>query len=48
MKTRLKAIEALNESELENNKIVVRESVPGPPKPKTKRPFDPNRRTEKQ
>ena len=26
--TRLKAIEALNESELENNKIVVRESVP--------------------
>ena len=41
-----KAIEALNESELENNKIVVRESVPGPPKPKTKRPFDPNRRTE--
>jgi len=45
-----KAIEALNESELEGNKIVVRESVPGPAKskPKSKRPFDPNKRTEKQ
>ncbi|HPW66569.1 MAG TPA: RNA-binding protein [Salinivirgaceae bacterium] len=45
-----KAIEALNESELEGNKIVVRESVPSPakPKPKAKRPFDPNKRTEKQ
>ncbi len=39
-----KAIAALNESNLDTNTIVVKESTPGAAKPKTKKPFQPNRR----
>lgn len=38
------AISALNESTLDTNVIVVKESAPNEAKPKFKKPFQPNRR----